>query len=202
MYNEWTPAYEDKLFATGLGNVSGWSYYTSVLPLTSWTSVAIDKWHDIAYVYDGSQQRVYLDGKILVSSAAGGNVGNGDGQGFIGAIYRDGGIHPGIVGYLANLRISDTCRYYGNSYMPPIGDLTSDASTQLLYNFNEPAGSTTVYDESPLGRTGSLGVGFAGATSPVFVPDPIAVPEPSTFALLGTATLGLLGFLWRRRKPA
>ena len=28
------------------------------------------------------------------------------------------------------------------------------------------------------------------------------VPEPSTFALLGTAALGLLGFLRRRRKPA
>ena len=30
VYNEWTPGYEDKLIGTGLGVVSGWSFYTSV----------------------------------------------------------------------------------------------------------------------------------------------------------------------------
>ncbi|NQU20164.1 MAG: PEP-CTERM sorting domain-containing protein [Candidatus Nealsonbacteria bacterium] len=90
--------------------------------------------------------------------------------------------------------MSDSARYSGISFTPPTGDLTSDANTQLLYNFNDPPGSTTVLDESPFGRTGTLGVGFGGATSPTLV------PEPFTLILLTIGAVGLLAYGWRRRK--
>jgi hypothetical protein len=57
-------------------------------------------------------------------------------------------------------------RYAGVSFTPATGDMASDANTLLLYDFDEPPGSTTVADSGPLGRTGTLGQGFPGATSP------------------------------------
>jgi hypothetical protein len=62
--------------------------------------------------------------------------------------------------------VSDVARYSGASFAPPTGDLPSDANTLLLYHFDEAPGSTTVADSGPLGRTGTLGQGFAKATSP------------------------------------
>jgi hypothetical protein len=66
-------------------------------------------------------------------------------------------------------------RYTEAGFQPPDGDLTSDSYTNLLYNFNESAGSTTVTDLSTNGRNGTLGTGFTGATSPEFVPEPCSL---------------------------
>jgi hypothetical protein len=112
----------------------------------------------------------------------------------VGAIYRDGAIQSGFQGYLDSLRISDVVRYAGEGgFTPPIGDLTSDSDTLLLYNFNDSHTSPTVTDSSPLGRTGTLGAGFAGATSPVLV------PEPASCGLLLGAVACAFGLL--RRLP-
>jgi hypothetical protein len=74
-----------------------------------------------------------------------------------------------MLGDIDALRVSSTARYTGSSFSPPVGDFSSDASTLLLYNFNDPPGSMTVTDSGPNGWTGTLGVGFAGATSPGIV---------------------------------
>jgi hypothetical protein len=54
--------------------------------------------------------------------------------------------------------------------------MASDANTLLLYNFDEAPGSTTVADSGPLGRTGTLGQGFGGATAPETGATPSGVP--------------------------
>jgi hypothetical protein len=81
-----------------------------------------------------------------------------------------------IIGYLQSVRLSNVARYAGPTFTPPLGDLTSDANTLLLLNFNEPAGSTTVQDSGPLGRVGTLATGFPGATPPVL--GPVVAAEP------------------------
>jgi len=107
--------------------------------------------------------------------AKAGAPGRGLGHGFVGAAWRPPEMpRKGIVGYLDTLRVSRVARYSGERFDPPAGKLASDADTLLLYNFTETPGGIAVPDESGNGRTGLLGVGFKGATSPEFVPDPVA----------------------------
>ena len=168
IFSEWTNAQEDKQLIIGPNTVAAYVFPT-IGALDGTNTVALDVWHHVAFVADGSEQRIYLDGVLLASRLANPSIGNGSGVGFVGAIFRDGVIAPPFVGYLDSLRVSRVARYSGAYFTPTLGDSTTDADTLLLYNFSEAPGSTTVADESPLGRTGTLGVGFGGATSPSFV---------------------------------
>ena len=66
----------------------------------------------------------------------------------------------------------------GSRRLESLGDMSADANTLLLLNFNEPAGSTMVQDSGPLGRVGTLGVGFPGATPPQL--GPVVPNEPGS----------------------
>ncbi|HEX2464932.1 MAG TPA: hypothetical protein VHR17_09915, partial [Thermoanaerobaculia bacterium] len=73
--------------------------------------------------------------------------------------------------YLDTLRISDSARYSGDSFTPPPGDLSDDANTVVLFNFavddiTFDQGTATVADLSGNMHTGTLGIGFPGATFP------------------------------------
>jgi len=197
VFEEHRSGSEDKWFAVGPERLSGFQFGVNGAQLVSSPPVSLDLWHHIAFVYDGSEERLYLDGSQVASRAASGDVRDGDGSGFVGGVYRQQAapeLDPSMVGFMDTVRISSIPRYTGSTFIPPTGDLTSDAFTLLLYNFNDPPGSTMVTDESPLGRTGSLGVGFAGATSPTLV------PEPGSIALLVCGAFTLLGFAWRRKR--
>jgi len=158
------------------------------------TPLTLGTTHHLAYVYDGSEERLYLDGQLQESRSATGNVGDGSGLPHIGAIFRDGSISSSFIGYLDTLRISDIARYTTDNFSPLIGDLNSDNNTLLLYNFTESLGSSTVFDLSGNGHTGTLGAGFSGATSPTFS---APVPIPAAVWLLGS---GLVAFVGLRRK--
>src|SRR4029077_14258196 len=86
-----------------------------------------------------------------------------------------------FTGYLSSFSVSSAAEHAGTSYTPTYGKLSADASTLLLYNFDEAVGATTIADASGHGRTGTFGTTFAGATSPEIVS---TVPEPNTGALL------------------
>jgi hypothetical protein len=55
----------------------------------------------------------------------------------LGAMFRDGAVAPAMRGDLASVRVSDSAEYSGSSYIPTTGDFTSDASTQVLFNFDQ-----------------------------------------------------------------
>jgi hypothetical protein len=84
---------------------------------------------------------------------------------------------PGML--IDYLRVSDTARYSGGTLEVPLDrELISDAATQLLYHFNEPAGSSTVTDASPLGLHGALGVSnFDEATAPELGHGPVCATD-------------------------
>ena len=197
IFNEWTNAREDKRLYAGPQGFGGYNYPTapSGTPIYSNSPLTINNSHHIAYVYDGSEERLYLDGQLKESRTASGNVGDGSGHAHIGAIFRDGKINSGFIGYMDTLRISDTARYSTSSFLPAGGDLSSDANTLLLYNFTELSGSSTVLDLSGNGHDGTLAVGFSGATSPTFS---APVPIPGAVWLFGSSIAGLVGLNLRR----
>lgn len=184
IFNEFTNALEDKQFSLAFAGgalpstFTGYNFPASTV-LSDTVTVAADTWHHVAFVYDGTEERLYVNGVLLESRPMSITVGNSSGPGHIGAIQRDAQFVASFRGYLDSFRISSVARYTGASFPAPSGDLESDANTLLLYNFNELAGSPTVQDESPLGRTGTLGVGFGTATSPTLGAMPVGnEPEP------------------------
>jgi hypothetical protein len=165
IWNEWTNGLEDKNIAQHTNIMTGTAYNVAE-DLLYHVSPAPYQWHHVAYVYDGAAQRLYLDGTLVLSSPASGAIGNGSGLPQIGAIYRDARLRTSFGGLLQSLRISNSARYSGTSVSVPMGDMANDSNTVMLFNFNEPAGSTTVADESSNHFTGILGAGFSGATAP------------------------------------
>ncbi len=182
VFNEWTNGQEDKMLTAGPTGLTGYNYPVFGSMLNGSPAVSLNTWHHIAMVYDGAQERLYLDGVLVSSRASSGSIGNAAGLPFIGALFRDAATTPAFGGYLDWLRVSNVSRYSGASFSAPVAQPATDASTQLLYYFDENSGTTTA-DQSSFGRTGTLGTGFGGATSPTFTADPVT-PAP-----VGTPTL-------------
>ena len=192
IFSEWSDGREDKdLSIVPDQTIYGYLFHPGgFTPLISSATVSLNTWHHLAYVYDGSEERLYLDGLKVGSRTASGDVLDSSYRAVtaVGAILKGSKIEMSFLGLLDTLRFSTIARYTGDSFTAPTGDLTSDAYTNLLYNFNEPQNSTVVYDLSGNGRDGYLGSGFSGATSPTLI------PEPATLLLLG------LGAVILRRK--
>ena len=170
LYNEWKFLDEDKQFNVGPAMLAGFNFRIN------WPNVqrvdyafAMDQWHHIAFTYDGSAERLYIDGQLQAQRAASGTVASVASIAHVGAIYRDNQIRPSFLGFLDTFRISNVARYTGASFVPPTGDLSSDANTLILYNFDESPGATTIVDHSGNGHTGTLGAGFGAATMPTFI---------------------------------
>ena len=109
----------------------------------------------VAFVSDGTQARLYLDGKLVGAAAAAGKIGKGNGVPTIGAIWRPPETPRGsFIGNLHWLRVSNVARYTGSSFERLAGEPEPDANTLLLY-------PDMVNRDAEI-----LGGGFSGATKP------------------------------------
>lgn len=163
IFNEWTNNAEDKLLKVGPNVVEGYGLLAQGSVL--WPGPLVtDRWHHVAYVFDGTQQRLFVDGQQVATHPGTGGFSNASGLGFLGDSPHPG--HSAFRGFLESFRISTVARYTA-PFTPPIRDMMSDLSTLVLYNFDEPAGSLAVLDSSGHGNNGTLGgIMIAGATSP------------------------------------
>jgi hypothetical protein len=195
IYNAWQFAAEDeRLTISDGGSASAYGFPVGYPNSLQGGTLTTGVWYDLAWVYDGSQERLYINGSLVASMAGSGTIGSGSSAvAAVGAIFRDGTIAQSFLGEIQSLRISDVARYAGSSYTPTFGDFSDDASTLLLYDFDSAPIGQTITDLSGNGHTGTLGTGFVGATSPTFV----SVPEPASATLLGLVA----GVCCLRRRP-
>ena len=196
VYFEQANGREHKQLALSETGVSGMGFTlpTNQTSLSGDVAVSTGVFHHIAFVRDGGQERVYLDGLLVAQRAAVGDIDDdGTSTPAVGAqIFQDTSfMAQSFIGQIDSLRISNVARYTGASFSAPQGDLGSDSGTLLLYNFGAAdLMGNQLADLSGNGHTGTLGLGFAGATAPEILS---AVPEPGTWALMlaGVACLGL-----------
>lgn len=183
IWNEHQGFAEDKQLYASISYIQAYAYPIG-FPNALGTSVPVspNQWHHIAYVKDVSEERLYLDGQLILSRATSGDIGddNGAGRAAVGANWRtDGPIIDSFLGMIDTLRISDIARYDAD-FTPPQGDLNSDGNTRTLLNFNEPRGSTIVVDHSGHGEDGIIGPWFDGSTEPQLCPDPYIHAQPQS----------------------
>ncbi len=178
LFDEWALGQEEKHLGLSQFSIDADLYPNDPISVSEPKGlITLDSWHHVALVYNGVEQRLYLDGTRIQSGPAMAPIANGSAQAFIGYAPRQGSDLPSFVGYLKSIRVSAVARYSGLTFTAPTNDLPADPDTLLLYNFEDPVGSTTVQDQSSLGRTGTLGTGFPGATAPQIIATlPAVVP--------------------------
>jgi hypothetical protein len=202
IYMEQVSGREDKRLAlneTGPAAI-GFTLPTNQTTFFAPATVSTGVFHHIAFVRDGTEERLYLDGSLVGSRSVSGDIDDSPNTApAVGAQFFDQTaiLSNAFIGLIDTLRISNVARYSGASFSAPTGDLGSDAGTLILYNFNAAdLSGNQLADLSGNGHTGTLGAGFVGATAPEILS---AVPEPGVWALmLGGACL----LLTRRRRGA
>ena len=79
IFNEWTGGLEDKSLHLSAHWFGGWSFGLSSR-LDQIRAIELHQWHHVSWVYDGSETRLYLDGKLSAASPSSGSILNAEGQ--------------------------------------------------------------------------------------------------------------------------
>ncbi|MHC4955298.1 MAG: LamG-like jellyroll fold domain-containing protein [Planctomycetota bacterium] len=104
------------------------------------SKLRVNTWHDLAGVYDGSELRLYVDGRLVARRNASGKRTPNALPLFIGADPdRNGRPNAAFPGWIDEVRISKTARYTGEEYEPR-ARAVPDADTVLLLHLDRPVG--------------------------------------------------------------
>ena len=163
---------------------------------------------------------VTLSGGTLASAASGGSISGGVQAGSAASTIAPGGIGSVATLTIGSLRTSSnltldfdlTAPGGSNDQLTITNSLTLAPGTPITFgtnpttngdyrliggSFGTPVLSYFDFPVAPTGMTYSLST----TVDPGYI-DLVVVPEPSTFALLGVAAAGLLGYAWRRRRSS
>jgi len=116
--------------------------------------------HHIAFSWDGSWLRGYVDGVYKGRTAQGGSQNSNSNNLYL--LSTGGGEYYGDV--MEEFRLSNTARYTTEtSFTPPAEEFSSDANTLILLHFNEGVG-TNAEDSSSNSNDGTLNGGVSWVT--------------------------------------
>ena len=152
VFCQWESGREDLYLGVSLDGITACCH--PVANVDARCRVSLNEWHHVAFVCDGVQGRLYLDGKMVGAAAAKGKIGRGASVPTIGAIWRPPEEPRGsFIGNLHWLRISNVARY-SESFVPLVHAPKVDATTLLSF-----PGEASHQDSRPA-------AGFVGATAP------------------------------------
>jgi hypothetical protein len=160
-------------------------------------------WIHLAYVRAGNVSTIYINGTAVAAHVTNFAYVDAPGSWMSIGMFRQGAgyiatpARPSFIGDLDWIRVSSGALYTANFVPPTESAVAATASTQLLYKFNEAAGTSTIYDESSNAFQGNLGVAvYPGvtATAPTLMTG--TVPGPGA---LVTMALGVMTSRRRRR---
>jgi hypothetical protein len=156
--------------ASGCGENGNTGNITGTIP-----GFPASQWMHLAYVHQGANLKFYVNGSLVMTRLQGFCFTDRSDSWMSLGMFRYGAgwiptdAFPSFLGDLDWIRVSSGARYTANFAPPYECEVTADAGTQLLLKFNEPAGSTTLVDESVNRFICELGVPVAPgvqATSP------------------------------------
>ncbi|MFH1467067.1 MAG: MopE-related protein [Pseudomonadota bacterium] len=160
VFNKMVGNAEDKLLAVD-PSVLGWVWGRDgsgawTLATRSSTTVVGGTWSHIAFVYDGSEARVYLNGVLsgtTTATVAGRDIGDSTGTAYIGSSPRGGDPQQPLEGIIADVRISRSAKY--TTDFSPDTYLGVEWDTRGLWALDEGSG-TTAFDYSAYGNDGTI----------------------------------------------
>ncbi len=127
---------------------------------TSASVLSAGTWYHVACSYDGTNQRMFVNGTLETTTAWTGAIQLND------AVTISGYESRFVNADIDEFRLSSTARYTASFTAPP--NLLNDAGSFLLWNFDEGAGTTSA-DSSGHGFGATLGTGPNVTTAPTWV---------------------------------
>jgi hypothetical protein len=119
------------------------------------TNYADGEWHHVAFSWDGSTLRGYIDGEFKSSTGQSASQNNNGNNLFLGR--RD--TSEPLTGFMDEFRISNVARYTTeSSFAIPTSDFSDDGNTLVLLHLNDGQG-TDVIDSSSHENDGQLSGG-------------------------------------------
>lgn len=148
-----------------IGNWSGTANYTTWLDglnpisITAPTSVPVNTWQHIAFVFDGTTQFFYVNGNLVASQASTGVITNNSSSFNSGLVIgaRHDQAQQYMTGKIDEIRIWDVARSQVEIQSAMNGTLSgAEPGLVAYYNFNSGFGGTTVYDLTANGNNLTL----------------------------------------------
>ena len=124
----------DNTILASTGSGSGW-----VSSITSSSTVAADTWYHIAYVRDGTDFELFIDGASVGTDTDAATMYDSAEQVMIGMHRESSSTSDPFKGYMDEIRISDSARYTG-AFTPSTTAFTADSNTKLLIHSNWDGG--------------------------------------------------------------
>ena len=139
LFNEWQLGVEDKQLRVGPANQRSYFYGLTDGNFEINRSLTAGVWHHVAWSSDGAQEHWFIDGQRIASRGLTGRDIRDSPRGVprLGAITRDGGLQPAMVGYIDWFRVTAAPLYGTDVFMPPGGAASHLAGGIILYNFEE-----------------------------------------------------------------